>query len=311
MTDETTDNSADTIDISIFTPAELREPAKEEPKEPAATEEDAPEVEDDGDESEPLQMEPDQPKKRTTSGRIRKLAAERNRFQQEVMLKLEETNQLRAELAALKAGKTEPLTTEKQPANAGSVEAPDPENFRYGELDPQYIQAVARHEATQLVRAEMDKMRQTAEQAKQSQEAEQEIATLRAQADEVEKTGTGLFEDFAEVVVEGAKAGSFELTKEMFETAMDTGAAAEILYHLASNPEESSKVAAMTARQQALWFGRMETSLKKPTTPARKVTQAPDPMTPTKGAGGQGRTTADTTDFAAFEKMANAALKKG
>ena len=228
-----------------------------------------------------------------------------NRFTKQTRELRETQRQLKAiqeQLAALTAEKTTPLTPEKSDDKAEIVEGPNPEKYRYGELDPQFIRDTASHEAR--IQIERALAAQKAEIATSQQEAarQAEVVKLQQKATEIETLGASKFEDFVEVVTRGAENGDYPLTREMFELAIETEVAPDILYYLAKNPDEAEQVSEMPSRKQALWFGRLEAKLaaKQP----RKGTLAPVPISSARGRGATVSTPAATTDFAAFERAA-------
>lgn len=279
-------------------PEAKEEPAAKEPvaEEPEATDE--PSDDDGGDEE-----ETPKPKKRTTADRIKKLALDRAR-------QAEELAQLRAELEALKNPK--PLTKEKEPDTlAPKVEKPDPAKYQYGELDPKYIEDVADYRAD-LKLAEFQARLREQQEAERKQEADRRAsATLQETALEIERLGSSKFSDFHELVVEGGQNGEYALTREMFETISELPreVAPDALYYLASYPDEAAKVAKMTERQQALWFGRLEAELKAAAKPAPKkvTTAAPPPASIPKGSGSKsGASLTDINDPRALDAMTKA-----
>lgn len=284
----TSDADFDAVESILFgkepdAPVEEQQEAEEVPQETGEPEQEPADPEDDGDEPEEEQP---RPKKRTTADRIKKLALDRSRQAEEIAA-------LRAQVELLAGVKKEPLTTEKPSATDGSqLVRPDPEKYQYGTLDDKYMEDLADYKAA-LKFQEFEARLQTQQQEKAQQEAaERASATLQTKAAEIETAGAAKFEDFRERVVEGGQNGDFALTKEMFETLTEIpDVAPDILYYLASYPDESAKVAQMSLRQQAMWFGRLEAEIRaeaqEPPKPApRKATSAPPPLTAqTRGAG--------------------------
>jgi hypothetical protein len=315
MTEQNPDaNAVDTqeTDISIFTPAALREAPKEEtgdePEDAIPVAADAGETgddagrDDDSGAEDSEEVEKLNKSKRTTAERINKLTADRRYWEREALAQRTRLQQIEAELAAAKAAKEDPLTPVAEGNRDPTVQGPDPRNYRYGELDPQYFSDLADFRAEQKIQALLQKQ----EEAQRAAAAEQHLAQVREKAAQITEIGQAKFSDFDTVVVEAARNGEFPLTQEMFETAAETKVAAEILYYLAQNPVEAARVADMNPRQQALWFGRKEAEMSQPARPKPKiVSSAPDPISPARGSTGQFSTSAATADFLAFEKMAN------
>lgn len=156
----------------------------------------------------------------------------------------------------------------------------------------------AKYEAQALIAEFQQNQRRESEESQRRSAAEREAAQLREKADSIGQAGAAKYEDFNETVVEAAQRGEYALTKEMFELASETSAAPDILYHLASNPEESIRVASLSPVQQALWFARQETRFAASATPpARKITQAsPPPASTPRGSGSSSGVKLDDLD---------------
>lgn len=213
---------------------------------------------------------------------------------------------LEARLRELEAGGTQksgaaPLTGDQSAANSGDT-PPDPSKFDYGELDPKYIAALARHETAQALKAqkaEDDKTRQAqaADEKRQEQAQKQDVLV---------KAGVKLFDDFDEVVMQGARDGAWELTRTLGELILDDPEfGPRIAYELAKDPDESRRVAKLSEAQQAAYFGKQQAKFEaaKPSQrTAPKTPQAPPPPKTPKGGSGSNKVGADSTDFAAVEK---------
>lgn len=307
MTTETTLSNPDTSLTDMATALFGNgEPANEaateeaaETEEPQETAEDTQAEEAASDDDSGDEEETPKPKKRTTADRIKKLAMDRSRQAQEI-------EQLRKELEAIKTGK--PLTEDKPAATADTgLVKPDPAKYQYGELDPKFIEDLADYRADLKLAKFQAELRQQQEQERQQEAERRASATLQEKATAIEQAGSSKYADFHEVVVEGGQNGDYPLTKEMFELAVEMGERApDVLYHLATNPEEAAKVAKMSLPQQAMWFGRMEAKLATP--PARKATAAPPPPSASpRGAGSKGGVALDDlNDPRALKAMAKA-----
>lgn len=211
--------------------------------------------------------------------------------------------ELEAKMAPAAPAEPTPLTPQPETAKDTASKAPNAENYRYGELDPQYMQDVADYRADLRIAAFREELAKQNEATQQATAAQREAAALREKAEQVTQAGSSKYADFNEVVVQGAQNQEWTLTKEMFELAAETSVPADVLYHLASNPEEADRVAALPLAQQALWFGRMEAKLATPDTPpARKLTQAPEPMASVRGSGSRATVPDDTDDLDAFSR---------
>ena len=272
--------------------AEAPEEVEEAPEEPVAET-------DEGDEGE---EEAPKPKKRTTNDRLKQKAAENARLMQQL-------EALRAEIEGIK----KPLTETKPESKADvGLEKPDPAKFQYGELDPNYMEALADYRADLKIAKFQAELREQQETERQQEAQKRASATLQETATEIEQLGSSKFSDFHEIVVEGGQNGDYPLTQEMFETISELprDVAPDVLYYLASYPDEAAKVAQMSVRQQALWFGRLEAEIKATTsTPApKKVTTAPPPPASTpRGTGSKsGPSLTDLNDPRALDMMTKA-----
>lgn len=296
MTTEYEDTSS--LDDFIATPttapapeAAAPAPVNQEPELPLGEAEAVEPEANAGDEAQP------EKKGRTTQERIKKLTADMRHYQRQA----EEVEALKARLATYE----QPALTNPAPSNTVSVSsAPDPEKYQYGELDPQFIRDTAKFEAQALISEFKEQTRRESEESQRRSAADRETAQLREKADSIGQAGVAKFKDFQEVVVDAAQRGEYALTKEMFEMAAETSVAPEILYHLASNPEESAQVASLPPLQQALWFARQETRLSTPAAPpVRAISQAPEPIASTRGSGSRATTSPDTDDLEAFGRL--------
>lgn len=198
--------------------------------------------------------------------------------------------------------------------------APDPSRYQYGELDSRYVADVARYTAQKTIDADNERRNQQSRQA-QANEA-------KVRVDAFLDGGSQKFEDFRDVVFDSRD--SWSLSPTVGELAFGSPVGHEILYDLAQNPEESHRVFRMSPALQAAWFGRQEAKYDSGESPPAnrgrpprqaqqpngqapvRSTQAPPP--PTRIRNGSGNSTqpasSSTTDFASFEAMAMAPLRR-
>lgn len=193
-------------------------------------------------------------------------------------------------------------------------EEPDPDKYTYGEHDEQYIKDLAKYEA---------KMEVLAEQAETRFKAS--AATLDAKWAKNLAANKTRYADFDEVVVKGAKDGTWDASPVVAVAIKDSDHGVDIAYRLASNPEEAKRISALSPLEQARELGRMEAGIEhekaaeqrkaertEQRREARRVSNAPKPpKRKIRGGGGtRSATSADTDDFAAFDKMAQEKLDK-
>jgi hypothetical protein len=252
----------------------------------------APEADADGEqpsaEGEDSQQEPEPEKKgKSAQERIDELTAtarEAERRAAEAERKLRETEEAK-----------EPKE-EATPLPEGLLEGePDPKDYEYGEADSKYIKDSATFHAEVAYKRQkmLDDMNT---QFKAIDEGYQERAEKAVER----------YPDFEEKVVKGAQGETptWVATPVMSLAMKTSDVGPDVAYHLATNPEESKRIAALSPLEQAREMGRLEgkfTYQEKP--PAKKVSEAPEPPTQvTKGAGGKFKVSEDTDDFTAFDK---------
>lgn len=222
---------------------------------------------------------------------------------------LEAANKRIAELEAKKPEKTETKTDAEllQAMIRGEVE-PDAEKFPYGTLDPRWSVAVANH-ASRLTE---ERVRASMVAERQAEAEQQRTAELHTKSESLGERGYDKFgDDFLEKVVENGAKTVGNLSTEMGLTLLDSEVGHEILYHLATNPSEASKVRAMTPLQQVAYVGRMEARLSQPNpdtgkseqNPKTKTSSAPEPVKQVRGVGGKFSASPDTTDLTAYRAL--------
>lgn len=183
---------------------------------------------------------------------------------------------------------------------------PDPQDYKFGDLDGKYISDLARYETRKEIREEQARRAQAQEHERRSEA--REIAQSKFRNFETE--GLARYPDFYEVVTETAKNKEWPLSDFLGALIVDSEHGPDIAYHLARNPEEAKEVYNMPPAKQARWFGRREAVLSSEAQdaggkPAMKVSRAPDaPSHRVRGSGDKAPVAADTQDFAAFERMA-------
>lgn len=229
--------------------------------------------------------------------------------------------------AALAAGAKAPLTADKKPVN-DPTKAPDPKDFEYGELDANYIRALARYETRQELAASKETEQQatlTAEEQANKDKFEEAKAAF-------EDAGGELYPDFDEVVMQGARDKAWPLSDTLGANLMVSEYGPQIAYELASDTKEAKRVSELAPMRQIAWLGRREAELESagsgakvedeseegkaaaasgtPAKAAAKVSKAPAPITRVRGQGSASAVPGDTQDFAAFEAAAMARPRK-
>lgn len=201
-----------------------------------------------------------------------------------------------------------PLTEDK-PARKEAGKRPDPKDYTYGQLDDKYIADVVKHETDKALAAHDAAQKQS----RQEQAAAQKAREFNKQLKTLHESGASAFDDFDDVVVEAGKAGEYDLSQLTLEMAAESEVGHKVLYHLATHPEEATAIYSSSSVKQAAAFGRLEAKFSAPAAQKSPKQDAPPLQPPPKqprGAGGKFAITPDTTDFEAFEKLANAELRR-
>lgn len=280
--------------------------------------------EDDDGETDETRGKPDnelteeQREKRRASRYRRKFGKERSRAE-EAEAKLAEAERKLQELSAAPPQQQQPKPEQQQrPAprqddreiidlNGQPLKKPDPKDFEYDTLDPEYTSAMARYEG----RKAFLEARQEAQQAEETAKAEQARNDTRSKFEKMIVDAEGDYDDFAEKVVAGAK--NYKLSKELFELALEEPEGGRhVLYHLASNPTEAERIAGLTPAKQGVEFDRLISRFSPPneeksdppqsaqTAATKRATKATGPVKGVKGSG-RAKITPSKQSFAEFE----------
>jgi len=204
--------------------------------------------------------------------------------------------------------KAGPKTDQKAPVTAEGK--PQAEDFEFGEYDPEYQEAIVEWRVEQAL-AKKDAKAAAATQEEAQRTAEAERTTKWGGV--IEK-GAAANADFEDKVLKSTSG--WKLSKQMWEMAVDSDVGHDVLYHLASDPAESSRIFDLPLTRQAAEFGKLEVRFSQPSGDKPKsgvkdgatghMPSAPKPISQVRGAGGQFKPDAGTKDFAAFEAMMKA-----
>lgn len=164
---------------------------------------------------------------------------------------------------------------------------PDPATYEYGENDLRYIRDLAKYEARQ----EFRKQAEEDAAARQAQEIEQGYAQREAATAEK-------YDDYQKAVYRS----QWVCTPVMADAIKTSEGGPEVAYHLAKNPAEARRIAALTPIAQVREITRLEVKLTS-APPPKTTTSAPEPPPQARGAGGKFVVSPDTDDFAAFDKQ--------
>lgn len=205
--------------------------------------------------------EPDPPKRRRPGKAARKIS------------RLEaENRELRERMARLE-GRQDVAPAPKQ------TDEPEPREQDFADRD-EFLVAKAEHRALKRLRAEQAESRkQETERTEQSRQAELQAAHARR----IEAARDN-HDDYDKVV---SAAAEVTVTDTMGQAILESEQGAELVYHLAKNPDEARRIAALPRTSQARELGKIEARLEPAETPKppKKTTAAPNPPSRVKSTG--------------------------
>lgn len=249
--------------------------------------------------------DPDQERHKSAQTRINKAVGKQRAAERESARLRDENTRLSARLDAIEA-RLNGESAGKKPKS--DPNAPQPDDYENGELDMQYIRDSARYEA----RKEFEAQNRKSTETQKSQEQAAQQREMQKRLDSFVQSGLGKYDDFDEVVLDDG----LNISQTLGELFLESEHGPDIAYAMASDPNEAKRVSAMTPSRQAAWFGQKEAELSSESSDAGdpppeggartpKTTQAPPiPKAKARGNGASQATSAATSDFAAFERMA-------
>jgi hypothetical protein len=237
------------------------------------------------------------PKRKSAKERIAELTAKNRALERSQV-------GLAARLEAIEKGGL-PAGTGARNSAVAETPAPDPtdaEKYPLGHLDDRYIEDkldwLAEQKATKMADAALQR-EQGREQTERAQQAHE---TLLSQVDDLSTRGSELFDDFQESVVEAGLAGKWDLSQPTFEAAHEAEHGAQILYELAQDKKEASRVAKLSTVQQVKFVMDRDAELSKSSKPRTKPGAIVPPSTQTRGANSSARINPATDSLDDFEK---------
>ncbi len=199
--------------------------------------------------------------------------------------------------------------SEENSGQSSALTPPNPDDFDYGEMDPKYIAAFTDYRMD--LRDERN--RATNEETRQAEAEQQEAVELQTAMDDTIAVGTGVYEDFEDVVVKAVDDGKLPLSPAMAFMGVNSPVGHHVLYQIAGDLALAKKLVAMPAHEQIAEFGRLSAQYTDEggTKPKpNKTPQATPPPSGRKGQKGPKKINAATSNFADFEAKANAELAK-
>jgi hypothetical protein len=139
--------------------------------------------------------------------------------------------------------------------------------------DEEWVEALAEFKADQKFAELTQKQKEAERETKYKSEVERQ----NERKNDMIQTGERKYDDFEEVVANN----KVKISEPAYLAILETENGADIVYHLAKNPAEADRIAALSPYAQAKEIGKLEDKLSsKPV----KLSNAPAPMSPAKGA---------------------------
>jgi len=220
--------------------------------------------------------------KPSAKDRIKELAEKRRAAEQAQLAAEMRAIELERRLEALEKG------AERAPA---AVKKPDPADFRYGEVDPDFVEATVNYRVWERDQAESETRRQ-----QEAQRTEAETAThYRKRLTNVLTEGKKKYRGFEDAVM----ATDYE--PALARLVLDSDRAVDIAYHLSKNGSDLLALTRANPQERLRILGRLEGSLSAASA-AKKVTKAPPAMgrKPKRQSAGDGKYGPDDQD--AFDR---------
>lgn len=211
------------------------------------------------------------------------------------LTRLRRTAERERDLEREKIAKLEKQIAELQ-AKVPAADRPKRADFtnQDGEFDEDaYMDAVADWKIEQKMKTSKAVEKKVEEDTTAKEDIEAAEDALNSMVEE----GRTKFSDFDKVAMLPYEKGGPAISQAMFEAAMLTECPQDIFYYLGQNKEESEELHKMPVAKMAIAIGKLEAKLLKPAekkeekkeevsttsvAPAKKVTQAPEPIKPLK-----------------------------
>lgn len=231
-------------------------------------------------------IEPTPKPKQTARERIEELNAKYREQEREAQRQRDRADRLEAERA-----KPEPKDEDPEP---------DPASYEYGETDARYLKDVAKHAGRQAAR-------------EATSQARTEDAGIAAQREQVR----GFLGKVPTAFPDGEPAGlkAYKALPSISPAIQDIVLSSEVgpalADHLGAHPDDFERISALPPHRQAYELAKIEDRYTKPASkPIKRAPDLGDPPEPARGKGGKFEIDPATTDFAAFERRADALKAK-
>lgn len=226
---------------------------------------------------------PDEPKPETEEQR-------KSKFQRRIERKNADlaAERMRSQMLQERLERLEAQARPQQQKDAGAPTLDQFEDFE------SYMSARVAYEAEKVVETRLGKVQQQ-EAARKAQEAQSRVLTSWQ---DKQTAAAEKYADFDEVVSES----DAPVTPSMSQAIVESDLGADIAYYLAQHPDDAKAIAQLSPIRQIAAIGKLEAVVSA--VPAKKVTEAPAPITPTGSKAKAEKDPAQMTDaeFAAWRK---------
>lgn len=315
MTDQTDNGTVETTDDLDAFATQLfgQEEITEEPTSPEVVEEEA---EQDPVEDEPVEeedqeeevVEEPKPAKKTVQERIDELVRQREEAKREGDAKVEQLRkEFEAKFAELQKPQEASKVEEAKEPSPDDVDAEGNPKYSLGEFDPQYVRDLTVFTLNQEKARLQEAAKLEAEQAEQTKAQQELTNSWNEKVVAVKETYPDFQEKGQELVnsLQGLDE-SYGLYLTNLLMSMDKGP--DVLYYLATNPEETASIVNSGAQRATLALGRIEAKFLEPKQApvTKRQSVAPTPPPPqarSRGANGAFISVPpDTDDLDAFTR---------
>lgn len=280
--------------------------AADEDKETDALKNDDTHVEDDTLADEDAEdKDPDEPEPKTKSRSEKRIEELNTKYRQEQREKQELLTRLEALEKAQKNPelKSAPVTETDGAPKSDAVDEDGAEKYPLGDFDPAYIRDLTRFAIAQEREAAKAEAAQEAEQNKVSEAQNALVSDWNTRLPAAQEKYTD-FTEKGQELIDSFEGIDPEYGSYLTETLMSMEFGPDVLYHLATHPNDAKDIVNSGARLATIKLGRLEGKFAagKEVEP-RRVSNAPTPPPINKGSAPARVTVADDTDdLTAFEK---------
>ncbi len=254
---------------------------------------------------------PETERKKARENQINRLKRERREAQEKARQLELENAATAARLDALEKLLQTGAGGDKSPVEDTGPDHTDADKYPLGHLDPAYTEDKLQWLAQKVAKEQADAALHRQQEIETRQQREAAQAELLQKVDDLSTRGSEVFDDFQEKVVDAGLKGEWDLSQTTFEAAADAENGVQILYDLASNKAEASRVAKLSPFQQLKYVADKDAEITAAKS-GRKIPKASAPPSNLpKGANSRVSINPATDNLDDFEKLWEADARKG